>query len=499
MNRKIICTVIALLLLMPLLFACGDGKDESTGANSGDGNMTPFGLEKKNWGGETVVFTTVGEGHDTYSDIEIAAKGTTGSYVNDASYQRYLKIQEDYGINIEVEYQQSGEADAVKNAILANTCDFDVIVNSVLNLSDYALEGLLYDLADIKSLNLENAWWDQSSIRDLSVKNHVFFVSGDLLVSDKGATWITFFNKNMYETYFPGDDSLYDIVKSGDWTIDKLYELSKVVSEGNKSISDLNKDNGTFGLITQTYDGIACMMGFGQKMIAKDGNDCFILNIDNDATKTKFLGLFDVMEDNITSLIAEIASSGQGYPAIPNNANAVFQSGRGLFQFNKVGYVQALSDANLDFQYGVLPLPKYDSTQDNYYSPTTVYWSLFVALPSTTQESRLDLIAYTLEAMGYYGKELLQPAYYDITIKSQKMTDGESEEMLDLVFSNRIWDPAAAYDFGDSLYMYTTLITSNNNGIASAIESKSPGFQTSIDSIMEQIDILEQQQNAKSS
>lgn len=494
MSKKLLSTILLIFLILPLMFACGDGGDDTSVSGQGDDGKTPFGLDKKNWNNREIVFTTVGEGHDTYSDIEIAAYETTGSYVNDASYQRYSKILEEYGIDVQVSFEKSGEADAVKNAIIADTCDFDVIVDSAVDLAKYALDGLLYDLSDISTLNLENPWWDQSSIRDLSIKNHVFFVSGDLLVSDKGATWITFFNKDMYETYFPDSESLYDCVKNDEWTLDKMYELSKTVSEGNKSMSNLSGETGTFGAITQSYDGIALMMGFGQKMIDKDADDVFLLNIDNDPTKTKFLGMYDFLLDGITTLLAEKEWSSLGYPGIPDNAANTFKSGRGLFQFNRVGYVQTLTDSNLEFQYGVLPLPRYDKVQESYYSPSTVYWSLFIALPSTTKDEDLEFVSYALEAMGYYGQELLQPAYYDITIKSQKMTDAESEEMLDIIFDNRIWDPAAVYDFGSSLYMYTDLLLSENNGIASAIEQRSSSIQTSIDNILEQVRILEEDQ-----
>ncbi len=493
MTKKLFVLVLSIFMILPLLFACGSSEETTTSGET-DSNKTPFGLEKKNWNGREIVFATVGEGHDTYSDVEIAAYESTGSYVNDASYQRYTKLLEEYGIDVKVSFEKAGEADAIKNAIIADTCDFDIIVDSAVDLSKYALDGLLYDLADIDSLNLQNPWWDYSSIRDLSIKNHVFFVSGDILVSDKGSTWVTFFNKDMYNKYFPDGESLYDVVKSDRWTLDYMYELCRTVSEGNKSLSNLSGETGTFGAITQTYDGIAMMMGFGQKMIGKDADDVFVLNIDNDPTKTKFLGMYDFLLDGITTVLAEKEWNSLGYPAIPDNASTVFKSGRGLFQPNRVAYVQNLSESNLEFQYGVLPLPKYDEVQENYCSPTTVYWSLFVALPSTTKDENLEFVSYVLEAMGYYGQELLQPAYYDITIKSQKMTDAESEDMLDIIFNNRIWDPAAVYDFGSSLYMYTNLLLAENNGISSAIEENSSTIQTSIDNILEQIQILEEDQ-----
>ena len=491
MSKKIILIFLTLIMVLPLLFSCKDNTEESsqteevnsTGIPDG---MTPFGLKEENFEGREIVFTTIEEGSTTYSDIEIAAEETNGNHVNDASYARKQKLLEDYGIDVKVVFAQKGQGNYVETSIQSNACDFDVIVSSVKALAQWSFKNLLYDLTTVKDLNIKNPWWDQSATRDLSVKNHVYFLSGDILVSDKETTWITFFNKDMFKKYFPESESLYDTVEKGEWTIDKLYEYSKVVSEGNKSIADLNRDNGTFGLISQTYDGIACMMGFGQKMIAKNDEDNLILNIDNDPTKNKFLKLFDVLLDNNNTLVAELASPGEGYPAIPNNANAVFMDGRGLFQFCQVNYVHALSNSDINFQYGVLPLPKFDTNQEHYYSPSTVYWSLFLGLPVCTKEEDLHFIAYALEAMGYYGQEILQPAYYEKTIKLQKMHDDESERMLDLIFKNRIWDPASVYDIG--LYLYTGLIMANDNNIASKFESETDRLQAQVDELVEELE-----------
>lgn len=485
MNKKFVVILLALFMLIPLFCACnGDGDVESVATSEGDGK-TPFGLEPKNWGGKDIVFSIGGVDADTYTNCEIAAYETNGSAVNDASYERYILLAEQYGINVVTQHREPSDVDIIKNSIEADTCEFDVIVNSSLNLAKYALEGLLYDLADIESLNLSNPWWEQASIRDLSVKNHIFFVTGDLLVSDQGATWGVFVNKDLYNNLFNTDGSkpIYDYVYNNEWTIDQMYELSKVASQG----STADYENDTFGIIAQTYDGIACMMSYDQKMIDKDIDDCFIINVQNEETYTKFDKMFEVLTDTENTCVAEMAFNSEYYL----QANTIFAEGRALFQYNKVAYVQTLLDSNADFTYGILPMPKFDSTQNNYCSPATVYWAQFIALPSTTRAEDLEFISYALEALGYYGQEILQPKYYEETIKLQKFTSDDDDKMLDTIFENRIWDPAAVYDFGSSLYIYTGLIMSENNAIASSIESHVNSIQSSIDTIMEQVDILE--------
>ena len=61
----------------------------------------------------------------------------------------------------------------------------------------------------------------------------LFFTTGDITIMNKIDTWAITFNKEMYSTLFPGEDSLYDIVKQGKWTYDKLISMAKTATVDN--------------------------------------------------------------------------------------------------------------------------------------------------------------------------------------------------------------------------------------------------------------------------
>ena len=59
----------------------------------------------------------------------------------------------------------------------------------------------------------------------------------------------------------------------------------------------------------------------------------------------------------------------------------------------------------------------------------------------------MDMFAKTLEMYCLLSQKLVKPAYYEITLMTRSIQDQESSEMLDIIFSNRVYDMAAY--FGD--------------------------------------------------
>lgn len=483
MKKKLFCILLIVFLVIPFASACSeDDPNDNLSTLATSGSQDGFPLKQRNFGGKTIKILTVDETRgNSYYDCEFAATTTNANKVNDAVYNRTQIIKEDYGINLEVKYNNNPSAEC-KNMIISGDNTYQLVSDSVLNTAKLGIEGNLWDLSQVPNLNLENEWWDQSVVNDLSTAGYHFYLAGDLMVSDKGATWCCFFNKNLIDEYKLEDP--YKLVTDNKWTIDKLYEMAKEVSVLNQSLANVTYKNGTFGFITQTFDGIASMVSFNQKMIAKDENDYPLLNIQNEDTYNKFGEFFEVMMDEKTTLLGEFAVPGDQEKGRQEASNT-FYDGRGLFQYHKLEHVQDILEANVNFDYGLLPMPKYNEQQDKYYSTCTVYFSQVVSIPLSVHKEELDAIGYTLELLGYYGKEYVKPAYYDLTIKSQKMSDQESEDMLDIIFANRIFDLASIYDYGNALYLYTDIIGLKTNTIVSKIETNASAIQKKVDESIE--------------
>ncbi|HOK69203.1 MAG TPA: extracellular solute-binding protein [Bacillota bacterium] len=495
MSKKILCLLLLLILILPVISACKDdnGDNKKTTSTGAITEAEAAGLTPRNFGGKQINIVTVDEKRGyTYYNIEWASDKLDddedkilSAPINNAVYNRTQILRDEYGIDLNVIYTAK-PSDDYKNEVMAGTSDIHIIADGVVYLAQWGLSNLLKDLNKIPNLDLTKSWWDQTAIKDLSMANYLFCITGDIIVSDKNATWACFFNKDML--YNNGLEDPYQLVRDGKWTVDKLHEMAKAINPNGAQLSDWQND--TYGFLTQTYDAIASMCSYNQRMIIKDENDYPLLNIDNEDTYKKFEKIFNLMTDKSCSIVTEVAikNSQDLYRDMEN----IFLSGRALFEYNKVAYVQKIQEANTKFEFGILPMPKYDENQDKYYTTCTVYFSEFIGIPICVKDEDLDAIGYTLQLMGYYGEKYVRPAYYDVTLKLQKVNSEQDEEMLDIIFANRVYDLAAVFNYEGSLTMYTNIVMSGVNTLTSVVEKNSDRIQAYIDQTIESFKALDQ-------
>ena len=161
-----------------------------------------------------------------------------------------------------------------------------------------------------------------------------------------------------------------------------------------------------------------------------------------------------------------------------------FYNGKALFCADNICALNSEKMLNSDVDYGVLPLPKYDSSQDNYACTIDPYWFTCVAIPRV-KGIDTDKTTFLLEAMAYYNRENVTPLYYETTLKSKRLLDDSSEQMLDIIFSNRIMDLANIYNWNDCIQYYNSLVFMNSNGVVSYMEGKYSGMQQAMNETIE--------------
>jgi len=103
-----------------------------------------------------------------------------------------------------------------------------------------------------------------------------------------------------------------------------------------------------------------------------------------------------------------------------------------------------LRDMKDDF--GILPIPKWNSEQSRYYATLNNWHSYTFMIPVTVSD--LDRNAYILDAMAYHGRQIIRPAYYDICLQRKHTRDEESSAMLDIIFSSTVYDLGTVFGIG---------------------------------------------------
>ena len=170
-----------------------------------------------------------------------------------------------------------------------------------------------------------------------------------------------------------------------------------------------------------------------------------------------------------------------------NEYRNLFSDGHGLFFWTRMDEVTTLRGMETDF--GILPTPKYEESQENYISFVSQHIMGLMSIPATaTDLNRTGIILEALAAESYYT---LTPAYYDVALKSKASRDDESAEMLDIIFSNRVYDLGEYFNFGSIFDVLNSVCQDKSKGIASEYEKKASAFTKELDKWFEAIESLE--------
>lgn len=506
MKNKLLTVLFAALLLTSSILSasCGNGSgdnaaatentastaespDQSGAAASESEIPSEYVSPGSDYSGATFCFAAYQASSYSWraaSYCEAFASEETGETLNDALYQRNRSVEETLNVKLEcygVEPEKSRNiSESVIKLILAGDDSVDAAyitgegVSAMIGTGDMSI-----DLNTISTLDLSHSWWDQSAAENLKLNGRIYTATGDISLYAQFSPVVLFVNKAMVENYSLDDP--YESVRNGSWTLDETMKLAEAVS------SDLNGD-GVRGV--EDSWGMTCELGTlnymlgscGVKLMELDSEGAPVLTYNTSKTADIYEKLVPFLSGKTSAMLSS------DYKAGYNNVfsdlfTPMFMDDRILFFNNQLLVAMNLRDMDSDF--GILPLPKYDESQETYIGMTNTSWITFVMIPATNGE--LDYTGDVLEAMGYYSQKLVTPAYIDSTIVNKTMRDSDSEEMLDIILGSRSYDLAYYYNFGGIYSIANDLLDKKSTNFVSQYESAESQIQASIDSLLDSL------------
>jgi hypothetical protein len=127
---------------------------------------------------------------------------------------------------------------------------------------------------------------------------------------------------------------------------------------------------------------------------------------------------------------------------------------------------------NYDLNFGIIPMPKYNAEQENYYQYSTGRNTTVICFPHTLKGDALDMGTFMVEAMAVESVNTVKPAYYEICLKGRYADDAESAAMLDIITTSVATDYAEIYAWGS---FHSTIQSAISSGapIASILKKNS--------------------------
>ena len=468
-------TILILLLasLICTFAACGttaENAGETTAATETEEAI----ILNADFGGYEFKVLTSGCGGN-YNDFDF--EEDSSKPLDRAQYARKKKVESDFNINIIETAISSGNTSGsgegyrqIATAVSSGTCTYDLALIGGYDVTTLAYNGLLYDMNAIPSLDLTNSWWDQNANESLGINGSVFYTAGEISPSRADAAFCILFNKKIANDY--DIENPYDMVKNGTWTIENFASLCKQVTEDLNSDGIMNGED-RYGLLVLDDSIVGIINAAGERCCETDENGKITLTIYNDTTVSALDKFFNIALDTQYALSYQRIQSGREYE------DYLWTGDHGLFWTSYMKMVPRYRDMESDF--GILPYPKFSETQDDYYSTIFPYISQFICIPAIQNDTART--AVITEALGYYGEQIVKPAYYDVSLKGQAARDAESLEMLDIIFGNLVYDVGYYHQIGPYNKQLIYMMREGDSSFTTRYETYRTAAETQINQI----------------
>lgn len=415
------------------------------------------------------------EDHLSGTDTFTAAE-SNGEVINDAIFDRTKRIEDRYNMVYNVIPEDADSSwmavrDRLNTSVAAGEDLYDLVIFYTYAMqSSIVADGLFYNMNEVPYLDFENPWWHTEINDTFELYGYLPCVLSDYSINSYQYANLLVFNK----TLAANNDitNFYDLVRSHEWTMDTFLEIVKSVTNDSNGDGQMD-ENDTWGFATNFgYHALTWVYAVGEMGIT----------LSEDGVK---LGYQSEKFSNLTKWLYELLYTSDlafeiGWD-LPCDIS--WDENRVLLQAIWLNDLEVFREYNSE--YGLLPYPMYDESQDKYYTYDDCRSAAF-GIPVTAQTDNIahtGLILEALSADSYYN---VIPKYLDTVVTQKLSRDEDSLEMLDYIMDGRV------YDFGYAVpdtKRYTWLFTENlkmsKGSLTSTIEKYSKATTAYYDTLLE--------------
>ncbi len=427
-SKKTLALLLATLMLLPMLAACGLGGEDSDTGNETNNETEPVkhpSIEKKDYGKEFTVLYCADTFNEGYFFVEEDER-KPGSDLDDKLYERLINVEGHLGVEIIAEsggnYKEY--TTPLKNAISAGDDTYQMVMTHVYQeVASLITSNYLRDFNDFDSIKLEEDYWNYQLMSDLAINDKMYCGYNDFCLAN---CYLIGFNKAMVAEYEGAIGNLYEQVRNKTWTLEKLIEYTSLVSHDNGDGTWDDQD--TYGFACYAWVPLISFQHSSNIPIVKRNDEGeFYLSpmVDN---KDKIVALDEMLLNfmNAESTYTWVP------PDFGSNVQLNLKSGRVMFEIvNNYSLITTTED---NIKVGVLPYPLWDSNQEKY---QTLNWNGVLAIPTTIQD--MDMVGDVIEMLAWYS-EPVTTAFYETLLGSRVADAPEDVEMLRIVWAGQVSD-----------------------------------------------------------
>ena len=483
MKRYLTLAITAALMLSA--FSCGsggEGEDSSTSAPDSTGEETTApeetdGLPEKDMDKFELKIVHFDGNWLSWALTKLDAESETGDRLNDAIYKRNRNMEERFNCEINVTGKETITAGDIQSEIMAGDSNYDVWFmydNWTLGAVEYLLPW-----EELPYINLDREWWNPSATEVFNLEGKTYAAAGNYSLSVLSRASGFAFNKDIYNK-MNRSENIYDLAREGKWTIDVMYDTAKnayIDLDGDSSMNE-NDQYGISGSWKETFWRF--LSGSDVRFISKDSNSDPVFDLQkNETAINKMLKIFDLFTEKgiyYNPQTKDVHSV--------QDSEEIFADGRLLFKTVNLFDLESLRTCDIDI--GILPCPKYDENQENYYAPS--FGAEISVLLKTLPEERKENVGMLLEALAYDTNANILPEYKEVLLKTKLARDNESEEMIDIIINS------ISFDFGINAWqnevgvpIVQRIYVKNDPNVASTLAKMQKSVDAQIKKLVEKL------------
>ena len=395
-----------------------------------------------------------------------------GDIMNDAIYERNTLFEERCNLNlISIPASREDTVVRVHTEVQSNSGDFQVGATSTDLSAGLATSDHLYNWLEL-DIDYNRSWWDKGAL-EFTLGEGVYMMNGTFNVASVGGTFAMVFNKNEFDR--TGRAYPYTTVSEGKWTLDYFESL----------LADYSEDNGDN--VWDENDTYAFASSSGYEDTFFYGSDLKYVKIDEEGEPT--FNLVGGQLDKASELVERVQTIYHENNTSMDSTDlhhcfAAFKEGRALMYGDCCAWVISLNKSMED-DYGVIPIPKYDEKQEKYLTWVS-FWPPIFALPRNIAQT--DILGDVLTVYSLISHENVYPKYFDVVLSAKSTKDPESIKMLEIIFSNRVYDMGKYFSALKMDWLFFNAIDKNNDTFTSELKSLKRSFTTNVNKILKELE-----------
>ncbi len=435
-TKKRIISALLLASMMLSLAACGGSGDKDPKDTSGKdttvsvGDSLPAGIEKQDYKGTVNIlmpdwslYTKCFDPGDDMTDI-----------LNKSLYNREIKVEEYLGVDITYEHVDgiNKMLDPISTAISTNDDLYQIALTHCISAnSALVTNGYVTDMNEL-DIDFTADWFNQNANETLEVMGKQFFCISDYMIPDPN---VILFNSRILEEKKLEDP--YEIVRNGEWTLDKMIEMiSGVAVDNGDTVWDHNDIYG-FGA-PDNWNLTNFIHAADVQIIDKNAEGEFELVFDSERAYN-LMDKLDILLNGSDTFVFDYRGAQEVGTTYTEEALTI-DTDRCLFTI--LGFSSFWNIRNTTVEFGILPFPKFDENQEDY---RALDWSGVMSVPFSVKEESYEMVGDVIELLAYYSEEEVIPAYIEDTLGTKFARDPNWADMIEIIFDSIVFDPTLTY------------------------------------------------------